>query len=116
MFAASLFGFVVWLPFSHYTGRMCLFCSLWYSHSCMDEFSSQISRVQDLGKRLATCYLMVAFAVLVGIPISGLLICKHPTNSDYSKFIEFTTMIWFVSIGSLAVSRYFALTLRLCIY
>lgn len=79
MFAASLFCLVIWLSFGHPNDGLYVFFVA-YSLVTLAVMSlallciSQITRVEDSSKRCATCYLVVAFAVLVGIPISGLFI------------------------------------------
>lgn len=121
MFAASLFCLIIWLPFGRYTGGLYAFSVAYglFTPAVLSLASlcvSQISRVEDFGKRFATCYLVVAFAVLAGIPLSGLFIGKQPTNSGYSKFIVFISMLGFLSVGFLIASRWYAVKLRLCIY
>ncbi|GMM36421.1 hypothetical protein DASC09_037460 [Saccharomycopsis crataegensis] len=121
VFFSSLFCLIIWLPFGHTTGGLYAF-SVIYGISSAGVLSliplclSQISRVEDFGKRYSTAYLAAAFGCLIGVPISGLFIGSHPTSRNYDNYIIFISALGFASVCSWVLSRMYAVKLRLCVY
>lgn len=121
-FFASLFCLIVWLPFGNKPAGLYSF-SVLYGFTLASVLSlspiclAQISRVEDFGKRYSTCYFVVAFVCLVGIPLSGLLITDTGRPShDFNRFIIFSSMIGFLGTVFWVISRYFAVRLKLQVY
>lgn len=121
LFFASLFCLIVWLPFGHHTGGLYAFSVLFgmastavlsLSPLCV----SQISRVEDFGKKYSTCCFIEALGVLIGIPISGLFIGDHGTAKQYDNYIIFTSVLGFVGVFLWVISRWFAVKFKLCVY
>ncbi len=121
VFAASLFCLIIWLPFGHHTGGLYAF-SVAYGIASPAVLSlaplcvGQISKVEDFGKRYATCYSVVAIGLLIGIPISGVFIGSDPTNENYTNFIIFISVIGIVCTICMATSRFYSAGFRPCVY
>ncbi|GMM36422.1 Mch5 protein [Saccharomycopsis crataegensis] len=121
IFFSSVFCLIIWLPFGHLTGGLYAF-SVAYGIASAAVLSltplcvSQISRVEDFGKKYSTCYFVVAIGTLVGIPISGAFIGANPTVKDYNNFIIFVSVLGFTGVVFWIVSRWFAVKHKFCIY
>lgn len=121
IFFAASFCLIIWLPFGHHKAGLYTF-SVAYGIASAAVLSlaplciSQISRVEDFGKKYSTCYFVVAIGTLVGIPISGTFIGSNPTTQDYNNYIIFVSMVGFAGVIFWMVSRYYAVKFKLCIY
>lgn len=113
-----LVSLILWLPFGYslkvlyaYAG-LYGFCSgsiLSLSPVCC----GQISRTDQFGKRYSTMYLIVALAMLVAIPIGGVVIGTGSIHS-YNNFIIYSAMLNVGGILCYLVSRHACVGFRLC--
>lgn len=121
IFMAALCCLVIWLPFGHKIGGL-------YAHAVIFGITSasvlsltpiclsQVCRVEDFGKRFATCYFVVAIGTLVSIPLAGLFIGSKPTSTDYNNFIIFLSILGLMGLFCWIAGRWCAVKWRWCAF
>ncbi|GMM37877.1 Mch4 protein [Saccharomycopsis crataegensis] len=118
---SSVFCLIIWLPFGHLTSGLYVY-SVVFGISSAGVLSltplciSQISKVEEFGKRYSTCYFVVALGDLIGIPISGLFIGMNPTVRNYNNFIIFNSALGFTGVVFWLASRWTAVKYQLHVY
>lgn len=106
--------FAIWLPFGKSTAGLILFALL---HGFCNGgvmmlgpvCCGQISRTEDFGKRYGIIYFFTSFGFLLAIPISGALI----DGTNYTKLVIFCGSLYFVSMASALIARYYCVGFRL---
>lgn len=101
--------FCVWLPFGKHTAGIVLFA---ITHgfcnggifSLIPVCCAQISRTRDYGRRYGSMYFVTSFTILLGVPLSGLLI----RGTDYTNLIIFNGAVFIGAVAALLASRYCA--------
>lgn len=112
---ATVVIFAIWLPFGHVYGAMLAF-TLLYGFATGTVMSltpvccGQICKTKDYGKRYGMLYLFCSFAVLFGIPVSGLLI----KGDNYDGLVGLCGAAYAVSFIFLIASRYACVGFKLC--
>lgn len=114
LIATTLLGaitiFVIWLPFGkHRAGLITFalahgFCNGGI-YSLVPVCCGQICRTRDYGKRYGTMYFLASFTILIGIPLSGLLIGD---GSGYNNLVIFNGAVYLAAVFAMVASRYCA--------
>ncbi|KUI73513.1 Riboflavin transporter MCH5 [Cytospora mali] len=97
----------IWLPAGSYTAGLVLF-AITFGFASGSNVSitpvcvGRLCKTQHYGRYYATCYTIVSFACLVGVPIGGNILTSN--GGDYWGVIVFTGMVY---LGSL-IALYFA--------
>lgn len=98
----------VWLPAGFYTAGLVVFAVLFgfasgSNVSITPVCIGRLCRTQNYGRYYATCYTIVSFACLVGVPIGGNIITR--TGGAYWGVIVFTGCAYVGSFGFLAAAK-----------
>lgn len=73
---------------------------------------SQISKTEEFGRRYSTMYFCVGIVMLIGVPITGAIIGTK-SYTDYQNYKIFCGVTTIASALCFAISRYFAVGLKL---
>lgn len=91
--ATGIFCLALWIPAGDNVAAIIAFAVLFGFWSgtgiCLTPVCiSQICRTEDYGKRYGTCYFVVSFGVLTGLPIAGEIVNRQ--NGSYTGLIAFS--------------------------
>lgn len=67
----------------------------------------QLCKVENYGRYYATCYTLVSFGSLTGIPIAGAILQNSPGGHTYSGLIIFTGASWAAATVLFGLARVF---------
>lgn len=98
----------VWLPVGGYTAGLVVFAVLFgfasgSNVSITPVCVGRLCRTQEYGRYYATCYTVVSFAALVGVPIAGNILTSN--GGDYWGVIVFTGCVYCGAFASLAGAK-----------
>lgn len=104
---ATIVIFAIWLPFGHSYGAMVVFTLVYgfFTGTVMSltpVCCGQICKTKDYGKRYGMLYLFCSFAVLFGVPVSGLLI----NGDNYDGLVALCGAAYFGAFLFLVAARY----------
>lgn len=99
---------VIWLPAQSHLAPIIFFALMFGFWSgtgiCLTPVCiSQICKTEDYGKRYGTCYFVVSFGVLTGMPIAGEILNKQ--NGQFSGLICFSAGAYLAGAFFFALSR-----------
>lgn len=109
----AVVNLVIWMPFGHSHEALYAY-SVIYGVFSGSVFSllpvccGQVCKTSDFGKRYSTMYFVIAFGVLVGVPIGGAII-GNQSIQRYNYFIIYTAVVAFLSAGCYVTSRYYCI-------
>lgn len=103
--------FAIWLPFGSYIAGIVVFAVLFgfasgSNISLTPVCVGQLCETSDYGKYYATCYTIVSFGCLTGVPIAGSIIER--CGGEYWGLIVFTGACYGGALGALALAKGFA--------
>jgi MFS family permease len=89
----------LWLPAANSIPLMVLYALVFgfasgSSISLTPVCVGQLCRVENYGRYYATCYTLVSFGSLTGIPIAGAILQSSPGGREYWGLIVFTGLSW----------------------
>ncbi|KAE8443640.1 hypothetical protein EG329_001498 [Mollisiaceae sp. DMI_Dod_QoI] len=100
--------FAIWLPFGSSTAGIVVFAVL-FGFSSGSNISltpvcvGQLCRVEEYGRYYATCYTIVSFGCLTGVPIAGSIV--EACSGSYWGLIVFTGACYVGAFGAFGVAR-----------
>lgn len=102
----------VWLPAGSHTAGLVLFAVLFgfasgSNVSITPVCIGRLCRTQHYGRYYATCYTIVSFACLVGIPIGGSILTSN--GGSYWGVIVLTGCVYVGAFGFLAAAKVYSL-------
>ncbi|ROV95421.1 hypothetical protein VMCG_08469 [Cytospora schulzeri] len=98
----------IWLPAGSYTAGLVLF-AVTFGFASGSNVSitpvcvGRLCRTQEYGRYYATCYTIVSFACLVGVPIGGNILTSD--GGDYWGVIVFTGMVYLGALIALYLAK-----------
>lgn len=98
----------IWLPAGSYTAGLVLF-AVTFGFASGSNVSitpvcvGRLCRTQQYGRYYATCYTIVSFACLVGVPIGGNILTSN--GGDYWGVIVFTGMVYLGALIALYLAK-----------
>lgn len=100
--------FAIWLPAGSYTAGLVLFAVLFgfasgSNVSITPVCVGRLCRTQNYGRYYATCYTIVSFACLVGVPIAGNILTSN--NGAYWGIIVFTGCVYVGAFAFLGAAK-----------
>ncbi|CCK71373.1 riboflavin transporter KNAG_0G03160 [Huiozyma naganishii CBS 8797] len=112
----GLVMFIAWLPFGTNLTNMYVISALYgffsgSTFSLLPVCCGQISKTEEFGRRYSTMYFCVAFATLVGVPITGAII-GDKSQANYQHYKIFCGVTVLFSAACFVVSRFFAVGWR----
>ncbi|KAK2600804.1 hypothetical protein N8I77_010311 [Diaporthe amygdali] len=98
----------IWLPAGSYTAGLILFAVVFgfasgSNISITPVCIGMLCKTQNYGRYYATCYTVVSFACLVGVPIGGNILTSN--GGDYWGVIVFTGLVYLGSFISLYLAK-----------
>lgn len=89
----------LWLPAAHSIPLMLLYALVFgfasgSSISLTPVCVGQLCKVDSYGRYYATCYTLVSFGSLTGIPIAGAILQASPAGRGYAGLVVFTGLSW----------------------
>ncbi|KAF4625076.1 hypothetical protein G7Y89_g13092 [Cudoniella acicularis] len=98
----------IWLPFGSYTSGLVIFALLFgfasgSNISLTPVCIGQLCETKDYGRYYATCYTVVSFGCLTGVPIAGVLI--RICGGSYWGLVLFTGISYVVALVAFAGAR-----------
>ena len=98
----------VWLPLGHTAPGVVVFAVVFgfasgTSITTVPVCIGRMCKTQNYGRYYATCYTVVSFACLVGIPVAGSIVSAD--GGDYDGLIIFTSCIYLGSMGFLLAAK-----------
>ncbi|KAL6941919.1 hypothetical protein ACO0QE_003081 [Hanseniaspora vineae] len=117
MLLASIFCFVLWLPFGEHMKVMYAYCAL---YGCMvSGFLSlapaavgAISRIEEFGKRFSTMYFFVSVFCIPILEIAGVIIGDSKSQASFDHYVIFCSCILLVGAASYIITRVLHLGLK----
>lgn len=117
MLLASIFCFVLWLPFGDHMKVMYAYCAL---YGCMvSGFLSlapaavgAISKIEEFGKRFSTMYFVVSVFCIPILEIGGVIIGDSKSQSSFNHYVIFCSCILLVGAISYTITRILHLGLK----
>lgn len=98
----------IWLPAGSYTAGLILF-AITFGFASGSNISitpvciGMLCKTQNYGRYYATCYTVVSFACLVGVPIGGNILTSN--GGDYWGVIVFTGLVYLGALISLYLAK-----------
>lgn len=98
----------IWLPAGSYTAGLILF-AVTFGFASGSNISitpvciGMLCKTQNYGRYYATCYTVVSFACLVGVPIGGNILTSN--GGDYWGVIVFTGLVYLGALISLYLAK-----------
>ncbi|KAI0105696.1 major facilitator superfamily domain-containing protein [Nemania sp. FL0031] len=100
--------YAVWLPFGTTVPGLVIFAAL-FGFSTGNNISitpvcvSRLCLTHHYGRYYATCYTIVSFACLIGIPIAGSIVVA--TNGEYWSLIIFTGLTQVIALAAIYAAK-----------
>ncbi|ODV98200.1 hypothetical protein PACTADRAFT_48000 [Pachysolen tannophilus NRRL Y-2460] len=109
---------VIWVGFGKYLGAMYAFAVTYgflggSTISLTPVCCGQISKTEDFGKRYGTAYCVVAFGILVGLPIAGAIIGDNGSVKGYQNMAIFSSVLCAVGSFFMFLARYSIVGLKI---
>jgi MFS family permease len=67
---------------------------------------AQVSRVEEIGRRVGTCFSISSFGALVGVPIGGAII--DASEGSFTGLVVFAGCFYVLALGGFVVARFVA--------
>jgi MFS family permease len=102
--------FAIWLPFGAHTAGIVVFALIFgfasgSNVSLTPVCVGQLCETRDYGRYYATCYTLVSFGCLTGVPIAGEIIQR--CGGEYWGLIVFTGACYVGSLGAFGAAKGF---------